>query len=159
METVAQLTSRFPRAGRVEFIGVRPARRQGVVALSSAQIDSGGIAGDHHDKPGARAVTLIQWEHLAVIAALTGNAGIEPELLRRNIAVSGINLSALNGAKLAIGCAIVELAGPCAPCSRMEELLGPGGYNAMRGHGGWTASVVQPGRVQIGDAVTALRPG
>jgi MOSC domain-containing protein YiiM len=31
--------------------------------------------------------------------------------------------------------------------------LGPGGYSALRGHGGWCADVVQPGEVALGDAV------
>ncbi|MEL7258855.1 MAG: sulfurase, partial [Pseudomonadota bacterium] len=34
-----------------------------------------------------------------------------------------------------------------------EAALGPGGYNAMRGHGGWCAQVVSPGQVSVGDSV------
>ncbi len=81
---------------------------------------------------------------------------IAPELLRRNVVVSGINLSALRYMRFRIGTAILEGSGPCPPCSRMEENLGPGGYSAMVNHGGITAIVITEGQVQLGDTVQPL---
>ena len=105
-----------------------------------------------------RQVTLIQAEHLPVIAQLARVEAVDPLALRRNLVVSGINLLALKNAKLRIGDAVLlEVVGPCAPCSRMEEAVGPGGYAAMRGHGGMTARVLEGGPLAVGDAVVALQ--
>lgn len=152
-----RLIARFARDGRVCWVGLRPGRRAPMRPVGEAEIRAEGLAGDRHPSPGKRAVTLIQWEHLPVIAALAGLHAVGPEALRRNVAVGGINLLALRRATFRIGTAILRGTGPCAPCSRMEEALGPGGFTAMRGHGGITAEVVHPGRVALGGAVVPVR--
>lgn len=144
--------ARHARPGRVAWIGLRPDRRAAVATPEAAALTEDGLAGDHA-RGGRRALTLIQAEHLPAIAALAGRETVDPALLRRNLVVSGLNLAAFRKARLAIGGAVVEITGPCPPCSRMEEALGPGGYSAMRGHGGFYAAVIAPGAVRIGDAV------
>ena len=102
---------------------------------------------------GKRQVTLIQREHLDVVARLLGRDAVDPALLRRNLVVSGINLLALHNERFRIGNVLFEGTGLCEPCSRMEEVLGTAGYNAMRGHGGIIARVIDGGLIALGDVV------
>lgn len=148
-----QLMHNFPAAGVVEWIGVRPEKKQEVIAVDSIILDThSGIQGDHYaGRSGKRQVTLIQAEHLAVIASVLQQDSVQPEQLRRNILVRGINLLAFKDKSFQLGEAVLEYTGLCHPCSRMEKVLGEGGYNAMRGHGGITARVIHTGSVRLGD--------
>ncbi len=144
------------RAGRVQWVGVRGARRAALREVDAVELDPvSGIAGDHARSP-KRQVTLIDAAALAAIASFLGRAHVDPASLRRNIVVSGINLHALRGARVRIGEAELEITGECHPCSRMEETFGTGGYNAVRGQGGVTARVCLAGIVRRGDAVLRL---
>lgn len=146
----------LPQVGRLEWIGLRPARDVAMSAVDQVRVDGAGLVGDRHRSSGGRrAVTLIQAEHLPVIAALSSRPGLAPATLRRNLVVSGLPLLALKGRRFRIGACLFEATGPCDPCSRMEQALGAGGYNAMRGHGGITARVLVAGELRLGDAVEA----
>lgn len=153
---LASLLDTLPQTGRIEWIGARPGRGETMVAVESAQLDAGkGMVGDRfRGRLGAaRQLTLIQHEHLCVIGACLNRDAIEPAVLRRNIVVSGINLLALKDKRFRLGDALLEYSGLAHPCSKMETALGPGGYNAMRGHGGITARILEGGVVRVGDRV------
>jgi MOSC domain-containing protein YiiM len=154
---LARLFGQFPRPGRVRWIGLRPARDKTMVAVDEVDaITASGLVGDRYAGGGKRGITLIQAEHMDAIAALAGHAAVDPALLRRNLVVSGIPLVALKDRGFRIGEVLLQGTGPCDPCSRMEDALGPGGYNAMRGHGGICARIVAGGTLRLGDAVVAL---
>ena len=151
-----ELLDLSPQTGRLEWIGIRPGKKQALTESKSVRMEQGsGLEGDRFrgSVSGKRQVTLIQQEHLDVVARILGKSEILPELLRRNIVVSGINLLALKHQQFQVGEVLLETTGICAPCSRMEENLGAGGYNTMRGHGGITAKILQGGQIKIGDVV------
>lgn len=157
--TMKDLLDTLPQRGRLEAILLRPARRAEPVRVARVTALPGrGLAGDYRSvriSSSARQVTLIQAEHLPVISALAGTQAT-PELLRRNLVVSGVNLLALKERRFRIGGAVFEGAGLCHPCSRMEEALGPGGYNAVRGHGGLLARILEEGEIAVGDGLEPL---
>jgi MOSC domain-containing protein YiiM len=172
MEDLRSLTRQFPRDGRIEAIYLRPARGVAAVPVSSAlAIADRGLEGDRSaakpaSRPGGskRQLTLMQAEHVPLVEHWMA-CRIDPADLRRNLVVSGVNLLAQRSpfADQAVHVRIgddvlIEITGPCDPCSKMERLLGPGGYNAMRGHGGTTARVLKGGVIAVGDEIRACTP-
>ncbi len=156
MTPLQQLLASPVRPGKLLWIGLRPAREARVVTPNTADlIAANGIAGDRYEtkRNGGRQVTLIATEAIASIASYLGRDAIPPELLRRNLVTQGINLSAFKGHQFKIGPVLLEYSGECAPCSKMESTFGPGGYNAVRGHGGITARILEGGIIRLGDEI------
>lgn len=155
----AGLKDHFPQSGKIEWIGLRKASGEAMDVVDAATLlQDHGLEGD---KAGQRAgsrrqVTLIQAEYLPVIAALLGKETVFPEVLRRNIVVSGINLGLCKDLEIGINDAVLQVTGDCVPCAKMEKALGYGGFNAMWNHGGVTASVRAGGRIAVDDEVRVL---
>lgn len=175
MAEIKELMRTVSAVGRLDWIGIARARRAPIEVLPRVEAKPGtGIEGEHHALSGSgkRQITLIQAEHLPVILSLLGasegprpfqvvqgaegRAALSPEVFRRNLVISGVNLLALKDLRFTIGDVLLEGSGPCPPCSRMEENLGPGGYQAMRGHGGITVRVIEGGVLSVGDAVRVV---
>lgn len=156
---LARLMAAPMRPGVVEWLGVRPARLAPIQAREVVTLTPGqGVGGDHYSSAtqGARQVTVIAAEHLAAIGSFLGQGSVPPSLLRRNVVVRGVNLAALKARRFRLGTALLECSGECHPCSKMERLLGVGGYNAVRGHGGITARVLEGGEARFGDLLVPL---
>jgi MOSC domain-containing protein YiiM len=147
-----KLMDTMPQQGMVTWIGIRPKRKAPLLSLNQVEaVTLKGLAGDHFSGSASskRQVTLIQQEHLDLVASVMQL----PDLIRRNLVVKGINLHAFKDRRFYVGNVLLEYTGDCHPCSRMEEVLGPGGYNAVRGHGGITARIIEGGTITVGDAV------
>ena len=163
MNSVGKLLSRHLNnmpAGTLTWIGLRSERKARMTIVESAKaIATRGLEGDRRcaSTPGSgRQVTLINQEHIDVVASLMGLASIAPEQLRRNLVVTGVNLQALRHQRFRIGEAEFEANAHCHPCLRMEQNLGTGAVAAMLGHGGICAKIITSGVIAIGDKVEKL---
>jgi MOSC domain-containing protein YiiM len=166
--TLHDLTQQFASEGRIEAIILRQARGESAVVVAEARAEPGqGLLGDRRAnaarsgrQSSKRELTLFQAEHLPIVANWCGLLELEPTRLRRNLVVSGLNLigmrSPFPGVVLewVIGYeVIIQITGPCDPCSKMAAELGLGSYNALRGHGGMTARILSGGLIRLGDRV------
>lgn len=81
------LLDTLPQCGRVEWIGIRPARGEPMQVLERAtatpgkRLDRDRLKGRDTSK---RQMTLIQKEHLHAIASCLQREAIEPDAFRRN---------------------------------------------------------------------------
>jgi MOSC domain-containing protein YiiM len=131
MKTIRDLNAPPDVVGRVDMVIVRGQSCDRARLVDATQAVAGiGLADDRLGRRGeaelsTRQATLIQAEHLPVIARLARVADVDPIDLRRNLVISGINLLALKNARLQVGEAVLQIVGPCQPCSRMEEAVGP----------------------------------
>jgi len=74
----------------------------------------------------------------------------KPELFRRNIVISGINLNQLIGKTFCIGDLSFEGIEHCSPCTWMNAVMKKGAYRLMSGRGGLRARVLEKGTLKTG---------
>jgi len=111
-----------------------------------------GLEGDRHAKPDSRrSVLLVEQEVLDAF-------GLAPGDVREQVTVRGLELMKLVfGSRLRVGDAVLEVAGPCAPCARMDELQA-GLRRNLDGRRGRFVRVVHEGSFGVGDAVVVEPP-
>ena len=122
-------------------------------ALTRAEaVEQTGIAGDRHAKRGShRQVLLMEAEVLE-------RFGLAPGDVREQVTVRGLGLDGLAvGTRLRVGEAVLEVAGPCDPCERMNEVR-PGLMRALVGQRGRFVRVLRGGAFSVGDALLVEPP-
>ena len=126
------------------------------VALQSRDqvtaIENRGLDGDRHAKPNSRRQVLLAEQEVL------DEFGLAPGAIREQVTVRGLALDELVfGARLRIGGALLEVAGPCHPCERMDEVK-PGLQRALQGRRGRFVRVVEAGSIAVGDLVHVEAP-
>ena len=153
LEQPASRSTGGTTAGRIVALHVSPgpgSRSTPRPVVSATALEDRGLDGDRHARPGTRrSVLLVEAE---VLDAL----GLEPGVIREQITVRGLALDGLaTGSRLAAGTAVFEVAGPCDPCQRMEEIR-PGLRHALEGRRGRFVRVVSGGTISVGDTLAAV---
>ena len=139
--------------GQVEAIHVAAAQGAPMEALASVECRTDfGLAGDRYARPGSKGqVTLVSSADLAQAASVLG-APIPPGATRRNVTLS-IALPP-PGARVRLGDVVLEVTGPAEPCGLMDECVGAGAKEALKGRAGVRARVVAGGTLKVGDAAS-----
>ena len=138
---------------RIVALHVTPASHAPLTPLERVTlIEETGVMGDRRTKRNSRRqVLLVEQETL-------DRFGLRPGDLREQVTVQGLDLNALVfGTRLQVGDAVLEVAGPCAPCPRMNEVR-DGLEQALVGHRGRFVRVVTAGTLAIGDPITVGVP-
>lgn len=130
--------------------------------LSAADVDSGGVAGDRQAK---RKYHGRVWQALSlwsaeVVAELQGEGHpIVPGGAGENVSIQGLEWAALRpGVRLQLGGVLAEVSMPVTPCRQIATCFADGdpwriGHRRRSGVTRWYASVLEPGRIALGDAV------
>ena len=132
---------------------VSKASRAPLVALARANaVAETGLEGDRHVKRGSRRqVLMVEQETLDEL-------GLAPGAIREQVTVRGLGLYGLApGTRLRVGDALFEVADPCDPCERMEELR-PGLRRALQGRRGRFVRVIEAGSFAVGDTLHVEPP-
>lgn len=117
-----------------------------------------GLEGDYRGTRESRQVTVVVQE--AWEAALKDLGKDVPWSARRaNLLVDDLNLDNTSGQTLHIGDVILRITGETTPCPRMEEACA-GLQNALapEWRGGVSCTVVEGGKIKVGDSVRLEAP-
>jgi hypothetical protein len=130
------------------------------IAHTSVTARPGGIDGDRYQEGTGtfstaprrvgQDITLIEAEALDELEAK--GLSIAPEQARRNVVTRGIDLDALIGKPFRIGEVSCFGQRRAEPCAHLERLT-PGTLRHLVHRGGIRADILQPGTINIGDAI------
>jgi len=147
--------------GCVDELYVADSAGEPMRAVETVDAVAGGLDGDRYQGgTGYYApfdvceVTLVAGEALDAIREAAG-IDLSGGEHRRNVVTRGVDLSELLETRFRVGDALFEGTRPRPPCQHVEEVAGLDGLmDALRDRGGICASVVEPGSLGVGDAVT-----
>ncbi|MCC6213804.1 MAG: molybdenum cofactor biosysynthesis protein [Polyangiaceae bacterium] len=101
-------------------------------------------------------ITFFDWKVYEQLVSNYPDRRVDPSLLRRNVLIDGVDLNSLVARRFRVGGVLFEGSEECAPCYWMNDAIGPGAEDALRGRGGLRARIVEGGVLRAGAAELTL---
>jgi MOSC domain-containing protein YiiM len=95
-------------------------------------------------------VTFFSQEIFEELGRALGVPNAEPAALRRNLVVSGGDLNELIGRQFELQGVRLEGMEECKPCYWMDEAIGPGAFEWLKGRGGLRCRILSDGQLRSG---------
>lgn len=131
----------------------QPAGQHPILEVESVECVAGhGLVGDRFfdfkdDYKGQ--ITFFSAEVFADVCTKIGATGRSPSATRRNVITRGVDLNGLIGEEFEIqGVRFLGVA-ECSPCYWMDQAIGAGAEQAMKGRGGLRARILTSGRIAV----------
>ena len=143
----------------MKVVGIHTAPRSQAPLVSHEEIEAvagKGLVGDRHfDRYSKGQITVVSADELAKAESILGY-DVPLGATRRNITIEGLELPRKPGSRIRLGDVVVEVYRDASPCVGMEEAVGPGAQEALRGKSGIRGLITESGTLRAGDAVTLL---
>lgn len=137
--------------GKVAHLFVAVVHRQPMREMEEVlAVVERGLAGCAHGRPRSRRqVLLMDLETLEQMGIPAG--AVKENVTTRGLAVQGLK----GGQRVRVGEALLQVAAPCEPCWRMDEIR-QGLQQELRGRRGVLCRVIEGGRIRRGDRIETL---
>ena len=147
--------------GKIETISITNISEENTFYINQAILEKGkGIVNDRYYgnfKEKKEQVTLINLEEINNFNNQV-KQNVEAKDFRRNIIVSGINLSELINKKIEINKVILKIHEICQPCKYLQDRLKiPSLVKTLLNKSGVRAEILSSGSLSVGDAIKILK--
>jgi len=126
----------------------------GIVDCESVTCTAGkGIEGDryyNHKEDYKGQITFFSEDIASRLQEHLGKDALDRSAMRRNIVISGVDLNTLIGKRFHLGELVLTGSEECAPCLWMNEAVGPGAHEWLRGNGGLRCRIEKSGTLSTG---------
>ena len=147
--------------GKIEAINITNISEEGTFYVNQAILEKGkGIVNDRYYgncKEKKEQVTLINLEEINNFNSRI-KQNIDAKNFRRNIIISGINLSKLINKKIKINEVTLKVHEICQPCKYLQDRLEiPGLIKMLVNKSGVRAEILTSGIISVGDVIKILK--